>query len=109
VFCINVSASTSPELLSHKAVSENSTESAAAISELRKLGPSGFSSLLKLHSAEVERHLANPLEPSTPEWERLSAALDAVSQQRNSYVSKLFWYTDLAQAEAAARTSGKPI
>lgn len=108
VSCAHASAST-PDSLSRAAISENTAESAVAISELRKLGPSGFSSLLNLHSAEIERRLANPLEPSTSEWERLSAALDAVSQQRNSYVSKLFWYTDLEQAEAAAKTSGKPI
>jgi len=108
VSCANASAST-PDSLSRAVISGNTAESAAAISELRKLGPAGFSSLLKLHSAEIERHVANPLEPSTPEWERLSAALDAVSRQRNSYVSKLFWYTDLEQAETAARTSGKPI
>jgi hypothetical protein len=40
---------------------------------------------------------------------RLKAALDAVSQQRDCYASHLFWHTDLEQAKAAARASGKPI
>jgi hypothetical protein len=55
-------------------------------------------------SAESPRQRA-----SDPEWQRLSAALDAVSQQRDSYASRLYWYTDLEQAKAAARASGKPI
>jgi len=38
-----------------------------------------------------------------------SAALDAVSQQKDSYVSGLYWYTDFTHAKAAARATGKPI
>ena len=36
-------------------------------------------------------------------------ALDAVSQQKNSYLSGLYWYTDLGEAKAAAKKAGKPI
>ena len=32
-----------------------------------------------------------------------------MSQQRNSYASRLYWYTDFEKAKAAARASGKPI
>jgi len=102
-------ASTIPEALGRAAISENPTEARAAISRLRALGPAGFSALANAHRDEIARHIANPLEPATPEWQRLSAALDAVSQQKDSYLSGLYWYTDLAQAEAAARTAGKPI
>jgi len=73
------------------------------------MGPAGLNSLFELNRAEVDRHIANPLAPATPEWQRLSAALDAVSQQKDSYLSGLYWYTDLAQAKAAARAAGKPI
>jgi hypothetical protein len=55
-------------------------------------------------SAEDPRQRA-----SDPEWQRLTAALDAVSQQRDSFASRLYWYTDLEEARAAARASGKPI
>ena len=51
----------------------------------------------------------NPAHAATPEWKRLSAALDAVSQQKDSYLSGLYWYTDIDQAKAAARANGKPI
>jgi len=80
-----------------------------AISELRALGPSGLEALLTIHADEVKRHVSNPVEPATPAWLRLSAALDAVSQQKDSYLSGLYWYTDLSAAESAARASGKPI
>lgn len=102
-------ASTNSEALGRKAVSENSSESASAIAELRSMGPAGLNSLFELYLAEVDRHISNPLAPATPEWIHLSAALDAVSQQKDSYLSGLYWYTDLAQAEAAAKSSGKPI
>src|SRR5437762_12125174 len=46
---------------------------------------------------------------ATPQWHRLSAALDAVSQQKDSYLSGLYWYTDFDQAKSAARATGKPI
>jgi hypothetical protein len=49
------------------------------------------------------------LSPNTAEWQRLSDALDAVSQQKNSYLSGLYWYTDFGEAKAAAKKSGKPI
>ena len=38
-----------------------------------------------------------------------AAALDAVGQQRDCYASQLYWFTDLEQAKAAAKASGKPI
>jgi hypothetical protein len=108
-FCAEAIASSNPESLSRAAVSEDKAKSDAAISELRKLGPAGLDSLVASHSAEIQRHITNPLVPPTAEWERLTAALDAVSRQKDSYLSKLYWYTDLPQAEAAARASGKPI
>jgi hypothetical protein len=46
---------------------------------------------------------------ASPEWLRITAALDAVSQQRNSYLSGLYWYTDLEQAQRVSAQSGKPI
>lgn len=97
------------EALAHKAVSEEASESAAAISQLRSLGPAGLSVLFQAHANEINRQIANPLLAPTPEWQRLTAALDAVSQQKDSYLSGLYWYTDFAQAKAAARTAGKPI
>jgi hypothetical protein len=97
------------EVLARLALSESPAKSAPAIAELRAAGPAGLRSLFELYGPEIKRQVANPSAPTTPEWQRLSAALDAVSQQKNSYLSGLYWYTDLAQAEAAAKSSGKPI
>jgi len=102
-------ANTRPETLALKAVSENSAESAPAIAELRALGPAGLATLFQTYAREINEQVSNPLLAATPEWRRLSAALDSVSQQRDSYLSGLYWYTDFAQAKAAARAAGKPI
>jgi hypothetical protein len=102
-------ASANTDALGRKAVSEIASEARPAITELRSMGPAGLNSLLELYRADIDRHIANPLEAATPEWVRLSTALDAVSQQKNSYLSGLYWYTDLERAKAAAKSSGKPI
>jgi len=103
------SGATHLEALDRNALSENPAESSRAITELRAMGPAGLNSLFEIYGEQINRHVANPLEPATPDWQRLSAALDAVSRQKDSYLSGLYWYTDLSQAEAAAKTSGKPI
>src|SRR5207248_2714181 len=36
-------------------------------------------------------------------------AVDAVAAQRGAVWSRMYWYTDLDRAEAAAREQGKPI
>jgi hypothetical protein len=96
-------------VLATKAVSENPTESSVAISKLRALGPEGLKTLLEANSQTISHYLANPTLAVTPEWLRIRAALDAVSQQRNSYLSGLYWYTDLTEAQKASLASGKPI
>jgi hypothetical protein len=94
--------------LARKAISENTGESAPAIAELRNLGPEGLETLLTMYAAEVQSHIANPRSTS-PEWQRITKALDTVSQQKNSYLSGLYWYTDLREAQKVAKQSGKPI
>ena len=42
-------------------------------------------------------------------WGRVKVALDAVGGQKDNHTARLFWYTDLEEAKAAAKTSGKPI
>jgi len=120
LLCISglVSASTVParaalpaEVLAHRAVSTDSAEARSAIVGLRALGPTGLEILFQVYgeqlawlSGESPRDRA-----SNPEWQRLTAALDGVSRQRDSFASRLYWYTDIEQAKAAARASGKPI
>ena len=103
------SFATEPAALAVKAVSEDPSESSAAIAELRSMGPAGLQTLLEAHHQQINRYVANPTLAPTTEWSRITAALDATSQQRNSYLSGLYWYTDLAKAQQAAAASGKPI
>ncbi|MBA3356766.1 MAG: hypothetical protein H0U18_12690 [Pyrinomonadaceae bacterium] len=102
-------AKTAPEVLVRKALSTDAGESARAIAELRSMGPAGLTLLSESYAGEIERQIKDPSAVVTPEWRRLSTALDAVSQQKDSYISGLFWYTDADQAKAAARATGKPI
>ena len=44
-----------------------------------------------------------------PAWQRIRHALDSVGGQRDCHSSRLFWYTDFKEAQAAARQSQKPI
>ena len=109
VFTQTLYAKTGPKALALKSVSENSAESAPAIAELRAMGPAGLNALFQTYAREINEQVSNPLLAATPEWQRLSAVLDAVSQQKDSYLSGLYWYTDFDQAKAAARAAGKPI
>ena len=97
------------ESLAVKAISENNAEAMPAIEELRSLGPAGMQTLMHRYDDEIALHVANPGMAASPEWLRITAALDAVSQQRNSYLSGLYWYTDLEQAQKVSAQSGKPI
>jgi hypothetical protein len=96
-------------MLARKAVSPDSAESLAAIDELRTLGPSGVDALMAEHAHEINRHVDFPLLASSPEWQRITQALDLVGQQKNNFISGLYWYTDIEEAKKAARESGRPI
>ena len=95
--------------LADKAVSENVAASAAAIEELRNLGPAGLNELIKRYAVQIKKHIDDPTLKSDAEWQRITKALDAVSGQKNSYVSGLYWYTDLKEAQKVANQSNKPI
>ena len=72
---------------------------AVAVATLRTAGPAGMEAVLAL--ADAEPDLAK-----NPAYHR---ALDAVCAQKDCAASRLFWYTDLEAAKAAAGKSGKPI
>ncbi len=101
------------EALARQATAENADEARAAVAQLRAQGPKGLDALFQTHDAEIKKRLnaaavlySNPAEA---EWLRIAAALDGVAQQKDSFAARLFWHTDLEQAKAAARQSGKPI
>jgi hypothetical protein len=101
-----ISFATEPvESLARKAVSGN----AAAIEELRALGPAGLEALRAQYAEEIKAHIANPTAAPDEQWQRVTTALDAVAQQKNSYIAGLYWYTDLAAAKKASRELGRPI
>jgi hypothetical protein len=79
------------------------------IEKLRSLGPAGLEMLMAQHADEINRHIANPKAASSADWERITNALDTVGQQKNNYLSGLYWYTDLEEAKKASRETGKPI
>ncbi len=79
-----------------------------AIAELRSAGPAGLEALFAVHAAAIEAHRQNP-QAEVPHWDRISAALNAVGSQHDCHASRLYWHTDLDQAKAAAKASGKPI
>lgn len=106
----SVNAGTNAEVLARRAVSENQAESVAAIAELRRLGPEGLRALLNVFAEEIKRNgLAAESVSNSPEWLRVTTALDAVAEQRDSYASGLYWYTEMDEARKAAKASGKPI
>ena len=101
-----ISFATEPaEALARKAVSGNH----AAIEELRALGPAGLEAMRAQYAGEINAHIANPTAAPDEQWQRITAALDAVAQQKNSYIAGLYWYTDLDAAKKASKTLGKPI
>jgi len=83
----------------------NSGESANAIAELRSMGPEGLRAFLAANSVEIEA----ALKTRSNARDNVLSALDSICQQKDCYASQLFWYTDLEQATAAARTQHKPI
>jgi len=97
--------------LADDAVSSNTTVAQSAITALRAFGPAGLETMLKTHADLIKSH-SSPgigIQKNDEDWLRLKSALDAIARQRDSYVSKLYWFTDFEQARAAALASGKSI
>lgn len=90
--------------------------SQSAIAKLRTQGPSGVQTFLETYEDVLQQTqivakttTAQRKLPVSSDWQRVSAALDAICQQRDCYASRLYWYTDLEQAKAVAKATGKPI
>ncbi|MBD2340396.1 hypothetical protein H6G64_25845 [Calothrix sp. FACHB-156] len=78
--------------------SANYAQLTQQVTSLRPQGAKGLETFLNIHAQELK----NP----SPQ---IKEALDKLCQQRDCYASKLYWYTDLEQAKAAAKASNKPI
>ena len=77
----------------------HSARAGEEVAELRRRGPAALDELLARYDAT----------PPGEERQRLETLIDRVAAQRYATVSRLYWYTDLDEAKAAARASGKPI
>src|SRR5258708_33290688 len=88
--------------VAERALSANRGQSDAAIAELRAAGQRGVDAFVAASPALVDQ--SNPRDVS-----RFRGVLDRICRQRDCYASHLYWYTDLSEAETAARAEGKPI
>lgn len=74
---------------------------------LRARGPDGLTEALQMYDrlAATDQQMATA-ESNLNAWQ---AAIDQIGGQRGCTVSRLYWYTDLAAAKAAAERTGRPI
>jgi hypothetical protein len=102
----SVSQASDPELrdLAVRAASADPEEAQSARTRLRAAGPRGLDVLLAVHAAALAQPRSRGDLP-----ERAHAAADAVAGQRHAAAARLFWYTDLHEARARARETGRPI
>ncbi len=93
------------------ALSSDPAIAQSAIATLRSKGAVGLDALVDAHRSEIDAILNSPASTSLRDshWQRLTAALDAVSRQRDDFASQLFWHTDFSAAKAEAKATGKPI
>lgn len=95
------------ETLVEEAVSNDAAVSNQAIQELRAMRQNGLNALFAKYSAEI-KHFSETGE-ADEKWRKIAFALDSVAQQKDAYAARLFWFTDLEEAEAEAARTGKPI
>ena len=89
------------------AVSADEAVAAATIASLRSRGPAGLELLLGAYASEIDVVRNGGAPPAN--WERIRRALDGVALQRDAYASGLYWYDDLDEALAVARSTGRPV
>jgi hypothetical protein len=84
-----------------------------AIDALRARGPEGLKALLALLDDASLRRAGSKGSSTTPtlaaEEARIQGVIDRVAGQRYAHLSRMYWYTDLEAAKAAAAAGGKPI
>lgn len=112
----------STESLARRALVAGKDEAVNAVAELRSMGPEGLRAFLETNSKEiaaaVRTHADSRNQPLSHQdnhanqynqSNQVLSALDSICQQKDCYASRLYWYTDLEQAKAAARAQRKPI
>lgn len=66
---------------------------------IQQSGETELTNFIQTHQIQTDR-------PPNPDRRN---ALEQLCQQRDCHASRLYWYTDLEKAKAAAKTTGKPI
>jgi hypothetical protein len=97
----------------------NEPPRAENVAALRARGPEGLAQALSVYDGLRQEQSRLMAVRSSPPGEQLtkadrdleawSAAIDQIGAQRGCTISRLYWYTDLAQAKAAAERTGRPI
>jgi hypothetical protein len=96
--------------LAAAAISPDETAARSAIDHLRAVGPRGLDAMLTAYASDLDASAFSAfLHPDPARLDRVRAAIDAVAAQKDAHVSRLYWYTDLGAAKAAAAASGRPI
>ncbi len=111
LFLSGVALAANPDGLVRVAVHGNPVDAQKARAELRAMGPSGLEALFIAHAdavANLRRAAAEGREPE-PSAKLQAAAIDAVARQKDASFSRLYWYTSLDEALAAATATSRPI
>ena len=109
------SSATNDELsrLAAQAIGADAVAADRAIAELRARGPAGLEPLLAMLRASVSEPPRTNVAPTkasqTIDGETPRGVIDRVAGQRYGHISRLYWYTDIEAAKAAAQVNGKPI
>lgn len=102
-----INAATNKETLARQAVSSNSTESNAAISELREMKQDGLNALFETYADELKGF--SETGEGGENWRGIANAIDSVAQQKDAYASRLYWFTDFEKAKKLSKETNKPI
>jgi hypothetical protein len=91
----------SPRML----LSETHGDRELAIDSLREDGPIGLTMTLRYRDNLIK----NGEDPKSAKIKSLDEAIDQIGGAKYCTTSRLYWFTDLEQAKAAAAEEGKPI
>lgn len=98
-----------PRELARRAVDPDPALSEPAIAALRALGREGHQALMGEHGAAIAELRDAGRSSDRGAQGRLRHALDVVAGQRDAHASGLYWHTDLDEARAESRRTGRPI
>lgn len=107
VLSMHTFASRTTGELSTAAVSHDTSAALAAVRELRSMGQLGLEALFVKYAAEIDKFSKSG--DANEDWKRIATALDTVAMQKDAYAARLYWYTDLAEAQKIAKQRNKPI